>query len=248
MSGGKGTPGYLLQCFKKIGENGSEDKCTGTLNMTTTNTSSGVTATFSAGQKLECNTGSGALEGSQAISAGQGGKLSAVTATETAKLSEAEWRLGGATISQPLATGWEGKMTLNVTTLGIKGSVECEVDTAAGAVGIGGSGTVTSWNASKCVATAKEMICKVGESATVTAVNLPWASELVTTEGVTREVIVGGGKGTPGYLLKCSDEHEDKCTGALSMTTTNTSGGVTATFSASEKLECNTGNGTLEGS
>ena len=176
VSGGKGTPGYLLQCFKKIGENGSEDKCTGTLNMTTTNTSSGVTATFSAGQKLECNTGSGALEGSQAISAGQGGKLSAVTATETAKLSEAEWRLGGATISQPLATGWEGKMTLNVTTLGIKGSVECEVDTAAGAVGIGGSGTVTSWNASKCVATAKEMICKVGESATVTAVNLPWAS------------------------------------------------------------------------
>jgi hypothetical protein len=225
--------------------------------MTTTNGTSGVTATFITSEKLTCNgrTGShGILEGTQTIEATKGGKLSAVSATEAAKLSEAEWRLSGAKLTGSLATSWKGKLKLTDTFInqnGMNGGAECE-DTAEGPVVPGNTGEITKVTMSKCVAVAP---CEASSSTSLEALDLPWHTELVAIEGATRYVLAGSGHGEPEVRMKCKWLGfllTDECrASALNMTTTNGTSGVTATFITSEKLTCNgrtsPNHGTLEG-
>ncbi len=167
--------------------------------------------------------------------------------------TQAGWHLSGKPLTESIATGWKGKLKLTDAKVPFVGSVtvECE-DAAEGSSGAGGVGAVTAWTTSKCAAVKG---CEKTGAVVVKPLNLPWHTELVTVEGTVRDVLVSGGKGTPGYEVECkvtgSLPLQDECTGTLSTTTTNTESGVTAAFNASEKLNCTlggSGSGSLEGS
>jgi hypothetical protein len=237
VSGGKGTPGYKIEC--KILGGISEDTCIGTIGTTTTNVTGGVTAAFNAGEKLKCSydegTNSGTLEGSQSVTASGGGTLS--TGTETS----AVWRNNFGELGGASAINWKkGRLALSdrIPVLGEVG-VECE-DAGSGAAGANGKGEVTEWTPSKCVKTSGGR-CESAEA--IEALNLPWHTELVFSEGKTREVITSGGKGTPGFKLKCKAAGEtiaDECPVA-SPTMKNTENGVSETFGSF--LSCTEGSG-----
>jgi hypothetical protein len=78
LNGETGTPGLQFRC-KVLGVV-IEYECTGTINATTTNGSTGVTASLVAGEKLNCPTGGkeGFLEGTQTIESSKG-KLEVIT-------------------------------------------------------------------------------------------------------------------------------------------------------------------------
>jgi hypothetical protein len=172
--------------------------------------------------------------------------------------AEPEWRLGGATLAEPVATAWKG--TLKLTDRNFKGytvSAECE-DTASGPVGLGGQGEVTHWTASNCSTTVEtEQLCNtksVEGKVIFEAVNLPWDTELVNVEGAPRDVISSGGSGAPGFKWSCkvdATKVSDECTATtLGAAMANITGGVTAKFNEDEKLNCKeggSGEGTLEG-
>ncbi len=167
------------------------------------------------------------------------------------------WRLNGVPLN-PLneATATKGKGTLKVTDTNfpiIKGSVgvECE-DAIEGNAAGATNGEATKWTMSKCVSTTSKG-CESG-GIEMQAVNLPWSAELVAAGSSVDEKLVSGGKGTPGFKVKCKIfgiSNEDVCTGSLTQSTTNVTSGVSATFTASEKLNCTdggTGSGVVEGS
>ena len=111
------------------------------------------------------------------------------------------------------------------------------------------AGEVTKWTLSKCAA-----VKGCENTPTVEAVNLPWKVELVAAGSGLEEKLVSSGKGTPGFTMSCEALHVkavDTCTASLVQSTTNGTGGVSAAFLASEKLNCTlggTGSGVLEGS
>jgi hypothetical protein len=224
-----------------------EEECKGRLLAKMTNGASGVTATFLPQEAYDlckgANIGLMAFEGSQAIATSHGGKLSVVTASESEKLSEAGWSVGGASVLEPLGITESGKIKLTSGSA----STECE-DSAGGSAFPFATGEVVSVTITKCSTGGwlEGRTCESG-SETVEATNLPWRAELVTIEGATREVLTGEGKGTPAFKWKCKvsgHSEEIKCEGAVSVTVTNGPSGVTAAFIASEKL----GLCTLEGS
>ena len=244
VSGGKGTPGYKIEC-KSAGVK-IEDSCSATLSTTTTNTTGGVTATFNSGEKLACTdggAGSGSLEGSQSITATGGGKLS--TATEKSAI----WQANHNEIFTSKAINWKGgRLTLSDNIAGYgEIAVECE-DAGSGTAGSAGTGEVTEWTPSKCVA-ARGKHCESEEA--IEALNLPWHTELVFSEGKTIEAIASGGKGTPGLKLKCKASGEkfaDECPVARP-TMKNGESGVGATFDSSISCtEGRTGEALVEGS
>ncbi|HTC71272.1 MAG TPA: hypothetical protein VK655_00185 [Solirubrobacteraceae bacterium] len=159
--------------------------------------------------------------------------------------------------NEPTATKGKGTLKLTDTNFPIiKGpvGVECEDATEGKAVGAT-KGEVTKWTLSKCAPTTSKG-CETGTGSVieVQAVNLPWAVELVAAGSSVDEKLVTSGKGTPGFAVKCKIfgiNNEDVCTASLTASTTNVTGGVTAAFVASEKLNCTdggTGSGVLEGS
>ncbi|HEY3830592.1 MAG TPA: hypothetical protein VGL57_15485 [Solirubrobacteraceae bacterium] len=157
-----------------------------------------------------------------------------------------EWQLGGAGLAEPLVAGWKGKMKLTDA----EETVECE-DTATGMVGLAGAGEITKWTTANCSGGIGKTACETPP--VVEALNLPWHTELVTVAGVIRDVMVNSGKGVPGYQTNCKFlgiHVTDQCTGVVDFATTNAASGVTATFNASEKLNCTksgAGKGVLEG-
>ncbi len=161
------------------------------------------------------------------------------------------WRQNGTPLSESIGSEWKGTLRVSdtKTPVGEQGT-EC-ADTIEGSSGIGGMGEVTKIVTSSCVGTG---LCETKAPATLTPVNLPWHTELAVVEGTLRDVFVSGGKGTPGFKIKCKiggDGLEDECSGTLRASTTNTESGVTVTFRKSEKLTCvqgGSGSGYAEGS
>ncbi len=245
---GHGEPGYNFKCTVLGIKMPAVECIAAKFSAGATNGAGGVTATFLSSEKLACNgkAGTGIVEGAQTLEVTMGGKLSAVNATEAAKISEAEWRLGGVALTESTATSWKGKLKLGESETGE--AVECE-DTAEGSAVPTDVGEVTKWTSSKCVS------LKICESSGITmeAVHLPWHAEVITIEGATRYVLTSGGHGEPGYKMGCKVLGlvvTSECTAStLSTSTTNGSSGLTATFLASEKLACNgkARVGTLEG-
>lgn len=240
--------GFKWQC--KIDKSKVTDQCKSIVRAAITNTTDGVTAAFGPSENtLECTkggAGEGSLESSQSIETATGGKLSAATPTEVEKLSEAFWLQDGTEVIAPLEVSWYGTVRLAATA---RLPIECG-DSATGKIKASRGGEITSWTAFKCASTSKEDECKGG--ATAEALNLPWHTELVNSEGTVHDVLVGSGHGAPGYKWKCSwdGEQGSECTGVLSLTTPVGDGGVTATFNPSEKLNCTKGGtrgGTVEG-
>jgi hypothetical protein len=245
-TGGKGTPGYKIECrisgIKKV-----VDECTGTLATLMANAVGGVNATFD-GEKLTCTSGgagAGALEGTQLIEAMKGSALDVFPAPE--------WRQGGAALSEPVAV--KSKGTLKLTDERVSGhviSVECEA-AGEGSAGVGPLDEQTKSTLSKCTLV-KEGECEAAGGVSMTAVNLPWRSELADVGGTPGDVISTSGKGTLGYKIECRvsgiKKVVDECTGTLLSTLmTNVTGGVDATFDG-PLLKCTKGGtnaGALEG-
>jgi hypothetical protein len=242
--GGGGEPIYNETCY--LAKTPVLYKCTpAEVNTNTSNGSGGVTATFVNSKTIDCNGKTvGSIEGSQTIESSNGsGALSAVNASEASKLAEAQWRLSGAKLAESISTSWHGKITVSDN----GAAVECE-DTAEGSVSAGVGGEVKYATMSKC---AGAKTCEAGS--TIEAGNLPWHTELVTSEGVTHDVIVGGVGRAPIYDETCYLAKTPvlfECTPpAVNTNLSNGSGGVTATFVDSKTIDCNGKTvGSIEGS
>jgi hypothetical protein len=152
-----------------------------------------------------------------------------------------EWGQGGMSLSEAVAT--KSKGTFKVTAEGEAGAkykieVECE-DSGEGSVDPGVGDEETKWTTSKCAPVSGGK-CEAGR-AEVIAMDLPWHSELVFSEGTSRDVMTSGGKGTPGYTIKCIIggifKVASECTGTIETAMTNVTGGVDATFDG-ENLGC----------
>ncbi len=228
---GKTTAGYKLEC-EVGGIVKTEDECTATtLKTGMTNVTGGVDAAFD-GEKLNCTaggTGKGSLTGTQLVEPTKGGKL---------EVTAPEWRQGGAGLTEAVAAKWKG--TVKLVDEG-KNSEECE-GTTEGSVEIGGLDEETKWTTSKCTIISSES-CEA--PSTLTAVHLPWHSELTFAGGASYDVLTGSGKTTAGYKLECEVggivKTVDECTATTLKTgMTNVTGGVDAAFDG-EKLNCTAG-------
>jgi hypothetical protein len=168
--------------------------------------------------------------------------------------STPEWRQGGGSLSEAIATKWHGTVTF--TDEGAEGAghplkLVCE-ETGEGHAGPGAVDEETKSSWPSCTVTGT--LCERG-SLVLEHKGLPWHSEVVVSEEKLRDVIGGGGKGTPGVEIECTvggvQKVVDECTGTLKTTATDVAGGVETTFD-SEPLKCThpghaNSNGTIEG-
>jgi hypothetical protein len=251
-------PELAIRCQTVLGE--YKDTCaSNTFYFKASNQPGGVQAELE-NHELSCNYGGAQhnrVETSQLMVASNGGQLMLFGGSMT---EEAEWHMGGTRLSGSAASHWTGAIALtDALGGGGKGRIAAECNSSAtGTVEAEprGYGTVAAWEASKCVAGAENQLCLSGES--LTAVNLPWKTKLVNIEGKVRQVIVGGGKGNPGFTVHCSsalgEKTEDTCVatgGPLILGATNTAEGVDVAEKPSEHLKCKEGGenaGSLSGS
>ena len=145
------------------------------------------------------------------------------------------WATNYVPVSKSTASEWSGKLAISNSNA--KYTVEC-TEKAEGTVGANGTGEITKMTASSC-----KNIKGCGTPDTITALNLPWHTELVSSGGTLKNVITGGGKGNPAFKTLCTIiiKVEEECTASsLSTTATNGELGVTATFNG-ENLSCTDG-------
>jgi hypothetical protein len=171
-----------------------------------------------------------------------------------------QWHLNGQPLIEfeSVAASGEGKIALTEKEPVIGDlTIECSV-TYKGSAAASSAGEITALTATGCTGISvagKEYNCASTKAAptTMEAVHLPWRTELVTVEKTTRERIVSGGSGTPGFKWSCHQlgvALKQECVGTLGARVTNTESGVTTAFEPSEKLVCNPGSaeGWVEGS
>ncbi len=107
-------------------------------------------------------------------------------------------------------------------------------------------GGISKINTTKCERASG--LCESGKEAKVTAIDLPWNTELrEESGGEVRDILQAGGKG-PGYKVECTVEKvfkvADECFGAITtkMRNNHSSETVEAEYeSKSEKVECSLG-------
>ena len=243
VSGGSGTPAWEFQC--EVGGIQTKDVCNLDTSAIVRNGLEGsVESEFSEGSKrTTCEIGgaeAGKWEGAIIFPQPKG-----VEAIEVVEGGPLEWQQGGKGLSEAAATAWKG--TMKLTDSETTNTVECE-DTVEGTAGPGVAGTVTKWTASKCTTTKGTCVSPVME-----AVHLPWHSELNISAEKTQDTITEGGKGSPGYQMKCTVlgiKVTDECTATkLSTSMENATASVEALFDG-EKLNCTVGGwgkGSVEG-
>jgi hypothetical protein len=173
------------------------DKCTvAAISTTTENVVAGVNSAFSS--EAACKLGSlndkGSIEGNELTEATTGGKL------------EVAGKEGPFTkLSSSLEAKSAGKLTIEDQ--GWKLSVTCQVQTA-GTIEAAGKGAIKSYFVSGCETSGCTSL------GTVTAINLPWKTELHESVGVIDESILSGGNGTPQWRFSCvvsGSRVEDTC-------------------------------------
>jgi len=120
-----------------------------------------------------------------------------------------------------------------------------------GTVGPGDHGTIKLITATGCsFEPGKNGACETGEAPNAKAVHLPWATLLLTVNGMTRNMIENSGAGEPGWVVECrfggffhvQDECTSKTGDPLIQNLAN--GDVHATFESSETAACNKGTST----
>jgi hypothetical protein len=245
VSSGKGTPKFKLEC-RIIAGIKAEDECSGNISTLVTNGVSGVTAAYNKNEKLTCaisGSDTAFLEGSESITAKSGGTLS------TEQEEPPVWLAGGSRIVTGKATSWKGTLTLSDYTAPYGYiAVKCE-DTGSGLAGGASAGETASWKMSGCVAVSGS---NCTSEASIEALDVPWRTELFTSEGIVRDLAAEKGKGKPGFKLKCKTVAgvvTDECRMLPTPSITNATGGVTEAFN--EKFTCSQGRaaaGGLEGS
>ena len=220
---------YEITC---AGEIPFEDKCSGTTSAAVENVSGGVDATFdSKSEKLTCTPGGsseGAVEGADLIGNPTSGTLTAANAVEG-------WWLNGELIRSAKPAKASAKLKFEFPKGGPLGetvSVECKV-ASEGTVGAGLADETTHLSATGC-----EVGLGTCPEPSVTALYLPWHTELATIEGGTRDLITSG-TSKPQYELKCKGEVDYVCPWAASTAIANVSEGVDGTFdSKADALRC----------
>lgn len=232
--------GFAVVCTGSSGE--VKFQCTKhALEPQTTNSSGGVSATF-VEEKLTCTDGNepGTLEGSQTITASKGGTLSAASAEEVTKLSEAQWRRNGLALTEETHTSWGGEISFRDSHYsgGHTFAVErCHVE-GEGSVKPSDQGEVKYWTA-HCEEPNDEGVCR--SHIKMSALHLPWHTELVDIGGSAHEVLVGSGIGLPGYRVECFNGTEtitDECLGPIVAKAADVTGEVSLAYEAGEKLKC----------
>lgn len=123
-----------------------------------------------------------------------------ISGLAAANASAAEWRLNGGAIGTAVPT--EGSGTLKLTDasggpFGESVTVECS-GTTTGTAGPKITDTTSTVTVSGCVA-----ITGVCKNPKVTAIHLPWKTELFESGGVWRDRIRSDGNGKPGYQVTC---------------------------------------------
>jgi hypothetical protein len=236
-----GVPEWLSKCTGTRGK--TEILCGIQTSTGMFNASEGVEAWFdSESPKGNCLPGGGyglAFNGAETIRATSG-----LLGVETI-----EWLVNG--------KGGENKWVasrgkLKFTDPGMTGKPSLECPSAGEQTLEGGRSELTTLTLTGCKEVGAQGVCN--SSSTVEALDLPWRSALATSEGATRGLIKEGGKGLPGFKIKCVNllgTITDKCTGNTSAAMKIVTGGVDETFdSKSEKLTCEIGganSGTIEG-
>lgn len=233
-----GSPEWKIKCKKIIYTD--TNRCGASTNLGPHNLESGVQETYDGFSPVRgCGSGNLVTRGTETLTVG-GSRLSVSPAPPLL------WVHSGAAVSEPLAVKWEGETKL--TTAGSsKASMEC-ADTVEGTVGSSGSGEVTKFTAAPgCVGSIWGGKCEASTQNTLTALHLPWRTELSRTEGEAEEkvtdTLVSSGAGTPGFKLVCVDsggfKEKVECTGPIKLGVSTTGGSsLSASFKSSEKLEC----------
>jgi|HubBroStandDraft_3_1064219.scaffolds.fasta_scaffold44081_2 hypothetical protein len=163
--------------------------------------------------------------------------------TATAEAHEGPiWEIGGSEVSGSSVIKSKSVGGITVEDLGAPGEpkIECK-ETDEGSVGIFGRGEVTKATMAECKIL-KGPCTSIG---TVTALHLPWATQLENVEGKFRDMTADNGSGAPGLGFDCSTILgliEDQCTGEITSATENVTGGVNLVFdSKSEHGNCSIG-------
>ena len=224
---GKGKPTVEFTC------NNIVDGIKGFTSLAIKTVTGGVDETFdSHSGTLESTFGTATLEGTQLIESPSSGTLSA-------GLSLGEWLVGGKAPEAAVAVASKGplKIELQPTLSDGGGYIEIECsETGEGAVGPGGEGEAAGVKLTGCKAVeSTNSLCKAGASTPVTALDLPWRTVLVTTEATTRELVIEGGKGLPGYKVECGSLGTVQGTENTSMGVKSVSGGVEQTLEAEQR-------------
>ncbi|MGN6372272.1 MAG: hypothetical protein ACTHM1_04690 [Solirubrobacteraceae bacterium] len=178
--------GFKLRCtIEKIP---FEDVCSGSTTAGISTVSSGVEAALS-GKELHCTVSGkndGTLEGTQLIEAASGGKLEATSTGTFVKLAGA------------LEVARSGE--LKIEDKGFNGmGVTCQF-TTTGTIEALGLGKINSFVAQSC----SKLTGGCSSLGIVTAINLPWKTELYEAAGALRERILSGGSGTPEWSFTCT--------------------------------------------
>lgn len=133
--------------------------------------------------------------------------LSAVAAT--AAFAESEWLEDGAAITTAKEALLELMTGLKLKDTGTGVEVECEKGESVGKVGAGAKDEVTSATCTKVNTKATEGSGTCTEVLGLTAVKLPWKTEIVLSGTAFRDLLIKG-----AYLVKCKTilgTVEDEC-------------------------------------
>lgn len=139
---------------------------------------------------------------------------------------------------QPITSKKENSITSSSLLLeetSLKIDITCEVS-GTGTVGPGATDTTSTLTTSKCESKSG---CSTVNA--VTAVNLPWKTELLDVgASEIRDAITSGGSGAPGWLIECTVlgvKVSDTCTTAeASSKATNLENNVDMTFEETSEL------------
>ncbi len=171
----------------------------------------------------------------------------ALSAVAAASSSAAVWKgkkTGGSSFEELTAkTESTSKAVLVLSSNGTE--VECEEGTDKGWVGPKAEDEVTEAGCTKAKVN-KAGIANCTAPVTVTAVDVPWKTTLLSA---TEDELKEGGKGAPGWEVKCANGAKNKCTRATVKlkVTNNANGTVGLAFNPSEEATCTIGKGKVAG-
>jgi hypothetical protein len=179
----------------------------------------------------------------------------AFSAVAVAAASAAEWLVkeGGVFKAVTTALTSESEATLKLTNVTGFGTITVECSgISVGTVGPAANDEVnevldltkTTTNIS-CTVTTGSSLC--GTTATAKAINLKWATKLLST---TADELLGTGAGNPGWEVTCGGGLglKDKCTKATAvLSVANEGNEVDENFNSAEKATCENGEGKVAG-
>lgn len=171
---------------------------------------------------------------------------------EDRTFTTASWGINSQELESSVAVTSKGTLKVNHTLPPLLGggkvTIECAV-AGEGTLGVGGAGEVTHGKLTGCkVLSSTTTICTTGTTPTGGAGDLPWRTQLVSSEGAMREQISEDGKGVPGFELECKTLKIGGFANT-SMAVKAVAGGVDETYdSHSAELKfTDSGTGTFEG-